>query len=53
MTDDPAQLTQRLLASASYRLAEEDAELLKRDELRPVRLQLELLTRISHRADFV
>lgn len=34
---------QRILQSPSYRLAEEDVSLLKRPELRPVRLQLELL----------
>ncbi len=32
-----------ILASPSYRLAEEDVELLQRDELRPTRVQLELL----------
>ncbi|MBL9125821.1 MAG: hypothetical protein JNG90_19425, partial [Planctomycetaceae bacterium] len=31
-----------ILASSSYRLAERDIDLLARDELRPVRLQLEL-----------
>jgi hypothetical protein len=33
----------RILSSPSYILAERDVDLLKRDELRPVRLQLELL----------
>ncbi len=32
-----------ILASPSYRLAEEDSEFLAREELRPVRMQLELL----------
>lgn len=36
------QLEKKLLASPAYRLAFEDTELLDRDELRPVRLQLEL-----------
>jgi uncharacterized protein (TIGR00730 family) len=31
------------MAAPSYRLAEEDADFLRRDELRPVRMQLELL----------
>jgi len=34
---------QAILSSPSYRLVEEDAEFLSRDELRPVRMQLELL----------
>ncbi len=34
---------QRVLESQSYVLAEQDADFLRRDELRPVRLQLELL----------
>ena len=34
---------QRLLTSASYRRADQDLEFLNEDELRPVRLQLELL----------
>jgi uncharacterized protein (TIGR00730 family) len=34
---------QAILASPSYRLVEEDTEFLARDELRPVRMQLELL----------
>jgi uncharacterized protein (TIGR00730 family) len=38
-----AELEQRLLHSPAYRLAFEDAELLSRDEMRPLRLQLELL----------
>lgn len=32
-----------IMSSPSYRLAEEDVDLLRQDELRPVRLQLELL----------
>ena len=32
-----------ILSSPSYRLAEEDVDFLRRDELRPVRMQLELL----------
>jgi uncharacterized protein (TIGR00730 family) len=44
VTDDERdELRRRILASASYRLAEDDVELLARDELRPVRLLLELL----------
>ena len=35
--------THAILNSPSYRLAEEDTDFLKQDELRPVRLQLELL----------
>jgi uncharacterized protein (TIGR00730 family) len=38
----PQENLEAILASPSYVLAEEDAALLKRDELRPVRLQLEL-----------
>ena len=34
---------QAILDSPSYRLAEEDTEFLQRDELRPLRMQLELL----------
>ncbi|GAB4246518.1 MAG: LOG family protein [Acidobacteriota bacterium] len=34
---------QAILSSPSYRLVEEDVEFLSRDELRPVRMQLELL----------
>lgn len=34
---------QAILNSPSYRLAEEDTEFLQRDELRPLRMQLELL----------
>lgn len=42
--NDPAQdRRQTILAAPSYRLAEADAELLQRNELRPVRLQLEFL----------
>jgi hypothetical protein len=41
--DDREALRRRILASASYRLAEEDLGLLARSELRPVRLLLELL----------
>ncbi|MFV2068792.1 MAG: LOG family protein [Pirellulales bacterium] len=41
-TDHKANL-RAILNSPSYRLAEEDTELLKRSELRPVRMQLELL----------
>ncbi|MEX2607415.1 MAG: TIGR00730 family Rossman fold protein [Kiritimatiellia bacterium] len=36
------ELEQKLLASPAYKLAYEDAEMLHRDEMRPVRLQLEL-----------
>ena len=44
MTDEERdELRRRILASASYRLAEHDVELLARSELRPVRLLLELL----------
>lgn len=38
-----AERTRRLLASASYRIAFEDREFLMRHDLRPLRLQLELL----------
>jgi len=38
-----AQRLQAIISSPSYRLAEEDVDLLQQDELRPVRLQLELL----------
>jgi uncharacterized protein (TIGR00730 family) len=41
--EDPQALQQRLVESPAYRLAFEDTELLERHELRPVRLQLELL----------
>src|SRR5262245_66125303 len=34
---------QAILQSPSYRLAEQDTDLLRRPELRPVRVQLELL----------
>jgi uncharacterized protein (TIGR00730 family) len=40
---DIAQNLAAILASPSYRLADDDAALLARDELRPVRLMLELL----------
>jgi uncharacterized protein (TIGR00730 family) len=40
--DDREALRRRILASASYRLAEQDLGLLERAELRPVRLLLEL-----------
>ncbi len=41
--DDLDPKIQRILDSPTYRLAENDAEFLARPELRPVRLQLELL----------
>jgi uncharacterized protein (TIGR00730 family) len=41
-TDQPA-LHEAILGSAAYRLAHEDLEFLAMDDLRPVRLQLELL----------
>ncbi len=40
---NPEQLTDALLQSPSYRRADQDIEFLNRDELRPIRLQLELL----------
>lgn len=40
---DRDQLLDALLKSSSYRLANEDLDFLSRDDLRPVRLQLELL----------
>jgi len=40
---DHAKLTKAILQSPTYRLAEMDTEFLARPELRPVRLQLELL----------
>ncbi len=46
MNDEPStsdHLLDRLLQSPAYRRADEDLEFLGRDELRPVRLQLELL----------
>ncbi|MEO7014645.1 MAG: TIGR00730 family Rossman fold protein [Dokdonella sp.] len=48
MTDptDPTQLEamqQAIMQSAAYRLAQDDAEFLNSDDLRPLRLQLELL----------
>jgi len=42
-TDSPEKNLEAILQSANYRLAEEDTALLKRDELRPIRLELELL----------
>lgn len=38
-----AELLQKILQSSSYRLAQEDTEFLASEDLRPVRLQLELL----------
>ncbi|MEZ6069690.1 MAG: TIGR00730 family Rossman fold protein [Pirellulales bacterium] len=43
LSGDAARNRAAILASPSYRLAHEDTELLDRDELRPVRLMLELL----------
>jgi hypothetical protein len=43
MTPDEQERLQKILGSPSYRLAEEDTEFLKHAELRPVRMQLELL----------
>jgi uncharacterized protein (TIGR00730 family) len=43
MPNDLDPKVQAILNSPSYRLAENDAEFLRRPELRPVRLQLELL----------
>lgn len=43
MTPEALRNLDAILASPSYRLANEDLELLARGELRPVRLQLELL----------
>jgi len=45
VTDEPTsdQLLNHLLQSPAYRRADQDLEFLSRDELRPVRLQLELL----------
>ena len=40
---DPQENEAAILKSPSYRLAQEDIELLARPELRPVRMQLELL----------
>lgn len=40
---DPAKITDALMQSPAYRRADQDIEFLSRDELRPVRLQLELL----------
>ena len=43
MPDDLDPKVQAIINSPSYRLAEDDTEFLRRPELRPVRLQLELL----------
>ena len=43
MTSTAEQRLQAIMSSPSYLLAEKDIDLLHRDELRPVRLQLELL----------
>ncbi len=43
MTKPTDDRIQAILSSPSYRLVEEDTEFLARDELRPVRMQLELL----------
>jgi uncharacterized protein (TIGR00730 family) len=43
MTKSDAQRTRALLRSPSYRRADRDLPFLNRDELRPIRLQLELL----------
>ena len=43
MNDDETRRVHDLMASAIFRKAYEDVDFLKRDELRPVRLQLELL----------
>lgn len=43
MNDELKRNMERIFNSPSYRMAEEDVEFLGRDELRPVRLQLELL----------
>lgn len=46
MTESPSDLAERLRAiinSSAYRLASEDIELLNQEDLRPLRLQLELL----------
>jgi uncharacterized protein (TIGR00730 family) len=43
MNDEMKVQLQRILQSPSYRLAERDTEFLAREELRPVRMQLELL----------
>jgi len=40
---DSDELVERILRSPSYRRADQDTDFLNRDELRPVRLQLELL----------
>lgn len=41
--DDRTQNMEAILRSPSYRLVEDDAEFMKQPELRPIRLQLELL----------
>ncbi len=43
MNDAMSHRLEEILASPSYRLAEDDAEFLQRDELRPTRMHLELL----------
>lgn len=43
LTTETAQRLQAIVESPSYRLAYEDLELLGVDDLRPLRLQLELL----------
>ncbi len=43
MTESPERRLQAILSSPSYRLVQEDTEFLARNELRPVRMQLELL----------
>ena len=43
MNDNLKQMQQQILNSPSYRLAEEDIELLQTPALRPIRMQLELL----------
>ncbi|WP_337954847.1 hypothetical protein [Sedimenticola selenatireducens] len=40
---EQAGLLRKILQSSSYRLAQEDKEFLASEDLRPVRLQLELL----------
>ena len=40
---NPEKITDALMRSPAYRRADQDIEFLNRDELRPVRLQLELL----------
>ena len=43
MNDEAEKNLQAILQSSSYQLAEQDTDFLQRDELRPVRVQLELL----------